>query len=159
MSRWMKRTSCSPKKVSEGLQGANRVNAAVEEARLIFDSSPRSSSALLRLSLEMILRNILNEENKTLNQMIGQLATKNIDDHTKKGLDILRYYGNQSVHTGEINLEEDKDSVLFLFDLVNYIVDDLIGKKQKIDEQYSKIPHSIRSAIIKRDNIEKPSKK
>jgi hypothetical protein len=63
------------------------------------------------------------------------------------------------VHTDEINLEEDKDSVLFLFDLVNYIVDDLTGKKQKIDEQYSKIPHSIRSAIIKRDNIEKTSKK
>ncbi|WP_078549253.1 DUF4145 domain-containing protein [Litchfieldia alkalitelluris] len=129
-----------------------------EEARLIFDASPRSSSALLRLSLEMILRSILNENKKTLNQMIGQLATENIDEHTKKGLDILRYYGNQSVHTGEINIEEDKDSVIFLFDLINYIVDDLIGKKQKIDEQYSKIPHAVRKAILKRDNIEKPSK-
>ncbi|MEH6990879.1 DUF4145 domain-containing protein [Cytobacillus firmus] len=129
-----------------------------EEARLIFELSPRSSSALLRLSLEIILRNILNEYNKTLNQMIGQLAIEDIDEHTKKGLDIIRYHGNQCIHTGEINLEENKDSVESLFTLVNYIVDDLIGKKQKIDEQYSKIPHAVRKAISKRDNIKNHSK-
>lgn len=126
-----------------------------EEARQLFEFSPRSSSALLRLSLEIILRNILNEKNKTLNQMIGQLVIADIDEHIKKGLDIIRYYGNQSIHTGEINLEENMDSVELLFEFVNYIVDDLIGKKSKIDEQYSKLPHPIKKAISSRDSQSK----
>lgn len=89
------------------------------------------------------------KESLSRTKLLGVLYTNYSKD--LKGLDIIRYYGNQSVHTGEINLEENMDSIELLFDLANYIVDDLIGKKQKIDEQYSKIPHSITNAISNRD--------
>ena len=42
-----------------------------------------------------------------------------------------------------------KDDVLYLFDLFNMIVEELITRPKKINESYSKIPESIRKQIEK----------
>ena len=59
------------------------------EARAIFGSSPRSSAALLRLSLEKLLTN-LGEPGKSLNQNIVALVEKGLPTTIQQALDIVR---------------------------------------------------------------------
>lgn len=126
-----------------------------EEARQVYKFSPRASAALLRLAIETLIPLLdygIKKENNNLNKMIGELVNKGIPDHIQQGLDIIRYYGNDSIHTAEINLEERKGNVLFLFKFCNMIVDELITKDKEIKSLYELIPDGVINGIEKRDN-------
>jgi hypothetical protein len=124
------------------------------EAAQVFKYSPRSSAALLRLAIEALLPQLPNYtiNNKKLVGMIGELVAQGIPAHLQKALDSIRLYGNQGIHTAEIIDEDDTEIGIFLFELINVIVKELITDKKKIDAFYSSFPASKLAAIAQRDN-------
>ena len=119
----------------------------IEAGKVVVDS-PRAAGALMRLALEKLLKEINKNELK-LNENVNKLIGTGIPEQLAKALTILRVNGNDIMHTGEIKILEKKDDVLYLFDLFNMIVEELITRPKKINESYSKIPESIRKQIEK----------
>jgi hypothetical protein len=63
----------------------------------------------------------------------------------------VRVIGNEAVHHGVMDLKDDRDTALQLFELVNSIADQMISHPQKIKTMYLKLPEAKRDAIAKRD--------
>ncbi|MFB6191650.1 MAG: DUF4145 domain-containing protein [Candidatus Nanohaloarchaea archaeon] len=123
-----------------------------EEARKVLQKSPRSAAALLRLAIEKLV-NELEEEGNTLNSKIGNLIEKNkIDERIQKSLDSVRVIGNESVHPGELDIKDDRDTAEKLFELVNIIVRTTIQDEKLIREMYEDLPDKKKDGIENRDN-------
>jgi hypothetical protein len=127
-----------------------------EEARAITATSPRGAAALLRLVIQKLCIH-LGEKGKDLNVDIANLVKKGLPAVIQKSLDSVRVIGNEAVHPGQMDLKDDKDTVVSLFDLVNLIADVMITKPKKIEKIYQSLPESKREEINKRDR--KMSKK
>lgn len=121
-----------------------------KEARNIVNASPRAAAALLRLALQKLMVH-LGESGKNINDDIASLVRKGLPEKIQKALDAVRVIGNNAVHPGQIDLKDDTETAIALFDLLNTIVEVMITQPKKIDELYSKIPTSTRKAIEKRD--------
>jgi len=121
-----------------------------EEARSIVDLSPRAAAALLRLGIQKLCA-YLGESGKNLNHDIRNLVAKGLDPVVQQSLDIVRVIGNESVHPGTIDLNDDRETALRLFDLVNAIADQMISHPKKVREMYGKLPEEKRKAVEARD--------
>ena len=121
-----------------------------EEARNVFAHSPRATAALLRLALQKLCKE-LGQAGENINHDIGELVKQGLSPRIQKSLDIIRVIGNNAVHPGEINLNEDASIALALFDLINLIVEDMITRPRLIDEMYSKSPEEALQGIERRD--------
>ena len=124
------------------------VQAIYKEAASIANQSPRSACALLRLAIEMLLKDL--GEAGTINDSIKNLVKKGLDESIQQALDIVRVTGNNAVHPGEIDFNDSTD-VQTLFGLINFIADDLITRRKKIDAMYNRLPETARAGIKKRD--------
>lgn len=122
-----------------------------EEAKGVLNNSPRSAAALLRLAIEELLKTILNS-GKSINYDIGKLVKNGLHPKIQKALDILRVVGNNAVHAGQIDINDNPDIANKLFLLINVIADDMITKPKEIDELYDSLPEADRQTIEKRDN-------
>lgn len=112
-----------------------------EEARSIVSLSGKASAALLRLSIETLTNDILNEsKGKNLNDNIGKMVKNGLDEKIQKSLDVLRIIGNNSIHPGQIDFEDSYNTAISLFELVNIIADSMIRQPKKIDEFYNSLP-------------------
>jgi Domain of unknown function (DUF4145) len=134
----------------------DEVKRIYEEAQQVYQHSPRASAALLRLAIETLIPELnygIKKDN--LFNMIGKLVKEDIPNHVQKGLDSLRYYGNKGIHTAEIDMKDDEETVVFLFKLCNMIVEELITKKKEINDFYEVLPERFRSSVEKRDTIKK----
>lgn len=131
------------------------IMAVVEEARSVLDQSPKGAAALLRLSIQMLCKH-LGQTGENLNDDIGNLVKKGLNPVVQKSLDVVRVVGNDSVHPGVIDLNDDKDTATRLFDLINIIADQMITQPKHVNELYEKLPESKRTAIEKRDGKAKP---
>lgn len=120
------------------------------EAAKITNDSPRSSAALLRLALQKLCKQ-LGEKGKNINDDIKNLVKKGLNPQIQKSLDILRITGNNAVHPGEINVDENLELVLKLFDLINFIAEKMITEPKEIDSFYNELPESSKEEINKRD--------
>lgn len=120
------------------------------EAAKIFTDSPRSSAALLRLALQKLCKQ-LGEKGKNINDDIKNLVKKGLSSKIQKSLDILRVTGNNAVHPGEINIEEDPQKVLKLFELLNFIAEKMISEPKEIENFYNELPTTAKEAIKERD--------
>lgn len=116
------------------------------EAGMVLNDSPRASGALIRLALELLLQNI-NKNKLSLNENINKLMESGITQQLIKAVSILRINGNDIMHTGVIKILENKDDVVYLFELFNMIVEELIEEPKKLNEIYNKIPESKRKQI------------
>ena len=124
-----------------------------DEAKLTFPFSARSSAALLRLVIQKLCRH-LGESGKDIDSDIKSLVKNGLPTHIQQALDIVRVVGNEAVHPGEINIQDNPEVAKQLFDLINEIVDDRIGKVQKqaeIEELYKKLPEKKLEHIRDRD--------
>ena len=121
-----------------------------EEARSILDLSPRGAVALLRLAIQKLCIH-LGEKGEKINNDIASLVKKGLDEHIQQALDTVRVIGNNAVHPGQIDLKDDRETALVLFDLVNVVADEMISRKKKVDRMFNKLPKSARDAIAKRD--------
>ena len=110
--------------------------------------SPRAACALLRLAIEKLLKHI--GEKGNINEMIKNLVESGLDKRAQKALDIVRVTGNNAVHPGEIDFD-DSNSVSSLFELINFIADELITRPKEIDEIFDRLPESAREGIKRRD--------
>ncbi len=126
------------------------------EARTIFQDSPRASAALLRLCVEKLCRQL--GEEGDLNTCIKKLVKKGLAEQIQQALDYCRVIGNEALHPGRIDIEENVGHVSALFSLVNDIAQEMITKHREIREmkqKYSSLPEENRKQIAQRDGNEK----
>lgn len=121
------------------------------EARSIADLSPRGAAALLRLVLQKLCKH-LGAKGKKIDADIAFLVNKGLPETLQKAFDIVRVVGNEAVHPGTINLNDDRAIVNSLFTLINTIVDYLIDKPKAIDALYEKLPQDKKDAINLRNS-------
>lgn len=121
------------------------------EAANVLNISPRSSAALLRLAIQKLCKH-LGEPGKNINNDIKNLVAKGLPAQVQKALDTVRVIGNESVHPGELNLNDNREIANTLFKLVNFIATKLISEPKEIDEMYNSLPQGNLDAIQNRDN-------
>lgn len=153
---WLNSEIIYPKKMIVGLPNDDLSDAIKKdylEAANIFNDSVRSSAALLRLALQKLCKQ-LGEKGKDINNDIGAMVKKGLNPLVQKSLDSLRITGNNAVHPGEINLEEEPEKVLKLFELINFIAEKMITEPKEIGGFYDGLPENSKKAVKKRDTKE-----
>jgi hypothetical protein len=127
------------------------VRAVYEEARQVFPLSPRAAAALLRLAIQMICKE-KGLPGKDLNADIGSLVRNGLSEQIKQSLDLVRVVGNNAVHPGQIEIEDNKDHIEKFFALVNLIVEVLIVQPAKVSAMYQTlVPPAQKQQIATRD--------
>ena len=116
----------------------------------ILEKSPRAAAALLRLAIQKLCRQ-LGEKGKDLNEDIGELVKKGLPVKIQKALDIVRVIGNESVHPGQINLDDNNETAHRLFELINLIANTMITQPKEIDNIYNTLPKEKLKSITERD--------
>lgn len=124
--------------------------ADFNEAREICERSPRGAAALLRLCLQKLLVH-LGGAGEHIDTDIKKLVAAGLDSHVQQALDVVRVTGNNAVHPLEMNLEDDHESVLILFEMINFIVEERISRPLKTQSRFANLPEKARLAIEKRD--------
>lgn len=127
-----------------------------QEARDICSRSPRGAAALLRLCLQKLLVH-LGGDGKSIDTDIKKLVAAGLDTNVQQALDVIRVTGNNAVHPLEMNLKDDHDSVIILFQMINFIVDERISRPAMLADRFNKLPAGAREAIARRD-APKPAK-
>ncbi len=120
------------------------------EANSITGLSPRGSAALLRLAVEHLVSDLkgvgknLDERIQDLHVRLG-LRTEMLD-----ALHTVRVIGNEAVHPGVMDLKDDHDTALLLFEILNSITEELIARPKRASELYMKIPPNKRAELERR---------
>lgn len=121
-----------------------------DEARDIVVRSPKAGAALLRLVIQKLMVE-LGEKGKNINDDIASLVKKGLPIEVQQALDYCRVVGNNSVHPGEIIINDNPDVAYSLFEMINFIVEVRIAQPKKIEELYSVLPDGALKAVEKRD--------
>ena len=125
------------------------------EAALIFDHSPRAAAALLRLCLQQLLEHCgYNPTGKAnIYNMIAAAVADGVPTHIQQFMDIARIQGNNAAHGNDLALDpnERRDYAEFMFTVINTVAEYLITRPRQAQENYDKLPESIRAQIAKRD--------
>ncbi len=128
----------------------DEVKEDYDEARQIVAQSPRGAAALLRLAIQKLCKH-LGEPGDNINTDIASLVSKGLGSDVQQALDFVRVVGNETVHPGEIDIRDDNELALGLFDCVNLIVTRMISSKKQVEALYAKLPKAKRDGIEKRD--------
>jgi len=128
----------------------NDIKRDYEEARSIVTLSPRGASALLRLAIQKLCKH-LGEKGENINNDIANLMKSGLSPKIQKSLDIVRVIGNEAVHPGQIDLNDNNKIAMSLFNLVNIIANEMITQPKEVDNLYDALPKSKREAITERD--------
>jgi hypothetical protein len=121
-----------------------------EEASSILGNSPRGAAALLRLCIQKLCKH-LGEPGKNINDDIAQLVKKGLNPIIQKSLDVVRVVGNEAVHPGTIDLTDQPQTAIALFNLVNLIADSMITQPKMVNALYDALPEDKKEFIAKRD--------
>ncbi|GAA1018510.1 hypothetical protein Aple_081310 [Acrocarpospora pleiomorpha] len=120
------------------------------EAQRVAPVSRRSAAALLRLALQIVVDDLV-PGNEAINNKIGRLVEQGLLPQIQQSMDVLRVVGNNAVHPGQIDLEEDPDLVEALFMLVNLVVDQVISRPKQAQALFDALPEQNRRQIARRD--------
>ncbi|MFL2063118.1 DUF4145 domain-containing protein [Latilactobacillus sakei] len=105
------------------------------EAAKVITYSPRSATALLRVTLETMLNKDLNLTG-SIYKMIGTLYSAGIPEQLEIGLHFARIAGNAADHPkpGMIQLNgiDGQKTALELFNIINFLADDQISRKKRL---------------------------
>ena len=127
------------------------VRSDYNEARKIASSSPRGAAALLRLAIQKLCK-ALGEKGSNLNEDIKSLVARGLKPTVQQALDIVRVVGNNAVHPGQMDLNDNIAMVNSLFSLINLIVDEMIAEPKRIEEIFGSLPDGARQQIKIRDD-------
>jgi hypothetical protein len=128
-----------------------------EEARSIVSESPRGAAALLRLCVQKLCIHLLGQESTDINRDIALLVKKGLNPTIQQALDVVRVIGNESVHPGELDMKDDRDTAIALFGLVNSITNQLITHPKEVAALYGALPPNKLKGIETRDKITPPT--
>ena len=120
------------------------------EAKGISNKSPRGAAALLRLCIQKLCLQ-LGEKGKDLDTDIANLVKKGLPATVQQALDIVRVIGNNAVHPGQIDLKDDQEIAMKLFELINLIAEVMITQPKQVKSLYDSLPQTSKTAIAKRD--------
>ena len=126
------------------------------EAASVLSKSPRASAALLRLCVEQLMPHI-GGTGKSINKEIERLVEEGIGEKVQQALDICRVIGNNAVHPGAIQIEDDTEISTTLFAMLNFIVEQKLSIPKRVEGSYAKLPENVRKAIEERDKKNKDS--
>lgn len=126
------------------------IAADFEEARAILNISPRGAAALLRLCIQKLCA-VLGQKGKNINDDIGALVKLGLLPSVQQSLDSVRVIGNNAVHPGQIDLQDNDAVAMALFRLVNLIVTQMITGPKEAAAVYNSLPVGTLAAIAKRD--------
>ena len=126
------------------------VKTDYEEARSILNLSPRGAAALLRLCVEKLCIDLKDDGSK-LDDKIADLVKKGLSVQVQRALDAVRVIGNEAVHPGQMDLEDDRDIAETLFKLINVIAEKMISEPKHVEAAYQALPPSKLEAIERRD--------
>lgn len=129
----------------------SEVKKLYEEASSIFDKSPRAATALLRLAVQLLCKE-LGEKGENINDDIAALVQKGLSSEIQMAMDSIRVIGNNAVHPGKIELNDNKEIACSLFSILNFIVEAMITRPKMIKVIYKGLPKGALDAIDKRDN-------
>ena len=121
------------------------------EAASIFNKSPRGAAALLRLGIQKLCKQ-LGETGENINSDISNLVKKGLPIQVQQALDAVRVIGNESVHPGQINLNDNRDIAKKLFELINIIAQIMITQPKDIANSYNNLPEEKLDGIKNRDS-------
>lgn len=121
-----------------------------EEARVVVSDSPRAAAAILRLCVQRLTVE-LGGKGKKIDDDIAMLVAKGLPPLVQQALDICRVVGNNSVHPGELNVDDTPELVAQLFEMINFIVAQTIERENAIKAMYAKLPGGALAAIERRD--------
>ena len=127
------------------------VRELYNEARDVFKISKKAAAALLRLSLQKLCIH-LGGDGKNINDDIKKFVKEGLDYRIQKSLDVLRITGNNAVHPGELDLDDNEDITFALFKFMNFIVEKMISEPKEINEFFNSMPEGAKEAIKKRDS-------
>lgn len=119
------------------------------EAASIHNKSPRGAAALLRLSIQVLCKE-LGEEGKNINTDIKNLVKKGLPEIVQQSLDIVCVTGNDAVHPGQIDTD-NPETVEKLFELINVITEYMIALPKRVNGIYSSLPQDKIKGIEDRD--------
>lgn len=154
ISLWVNQKIVYPKKT--GVTPPNKdmeqeIQDLYVEASTIVVDSPKGATALLRLALQLLLKQ-LGKSGKNINNDIKELVAEGLSPKIQKALDLLRVVGNNAVHPGQIDLDDGRDIAIKLFHVLNFIADEMISKPKELDLLYSDVvPEATQQHINERD--------
>jgi hypothetical protein len=120
---WPPRSSAPP--ASEYMPARMRVD--FEEARQVFDRSPRAAAALLRIAIVRLCEH-LGRPGRSLDDDIAALVKRGLPVAVQEALQVVRVVGADAVGPGELDPGDDREMARALFDLVNVVVEKMIGE-------------------------------
>ena len=90
--------------------------------------------------------------NDDLNEDIKALVAEGMSPKIQQALDLLRVIGNNAVHPGQINLDDNTEIAQKLFGILNFIAEELITKPKELEGLYADlIPADTQDHIKQRD--------
>lgn len=130
---------------------ASAVQDLYHEAAKIVVDSPKGATALLRLALQLLLQQV-GKPGKNINSDIKDLVAEGLSPKIQKALDLLRVVGNNAVHPGLIDLNDNREIAIHLFQVLNFIADEMITKPKELDLLYADVvPDETKGHIAERD--------
>lgn len=127
------------------------IKALYLEASSILVDSPKGATALLRLALQKLLEQV-GKSGKNINNDIKALVAEGMSPKIQQALDLLRVIGNNAVHPGQINLDDNTEIAQKLFGILNFIAEELITKPKELEGLYADlIPADTQDHIKQRD--------
>lgn len=121
------------------------------EAQAVASVSPRAAAVLLRVALERLMAGVGHEE-RSLNAAIrAYVAEGGVPTELQQAMDTVRVTGNDAAHPGSLRLDDTPGGVAALFEIVNELVDRLVGFKARMSRIYGNLDSAKRAEIDKRD--------
>lgn len=156
ISLWIDKELVYPKKTSVPPPNSDvddGIKALYQEAAAILIDSPKGATALLRLALQLLLKQ-LGKSGENINNDIKELVSEGLSPKIQKALDLVRVVGNNAVHPGQINIDDNSEIAVKLFHILNFIADEMITKPKELDLLYDNvIPEETKKHIKQRDGI------
>jgi hypothetical protein len=128
----------------------NDIKSDYLEARSIVNKSPRGAVAILRLCIQKLCEQV-GEKGNNMSDDIASLVKKGLPIQIQQALDIVRVVGNNTVHPGQINSEDNTYVATQLFTLINLIAEAMITQPKHVEDFYRSLPDAAIEAIEKRD--------
>jgi hypothetical protein len=105
------------------------VQKIYNEARAVLPHSPSASCLLLRKALETLLLRFTNNDHLETSIKLFSQQNPHLQLALEPTFHLIRVYGNDGGHYRELDLSDDKETALMLFESLNFIVSSVITQQ------------------------------